>query len=157
MSYDQSKIGQPWKGYYITAYGIAVKHGFQGTEEEWLESLAGVPGKSVEMRFDEEAGIVQWRKEGDETWTDLLDIEELQTEIVAETIAQAEAAKMAAEIAQKAAETAKEGSETAAGTATAKAQEAEQSAAQAARESGDAASAAQSAEEDSVAAETAAS
>ena len=156
MSYDQSKIGQPWKGYYITAYGIAVKHGFRGTEEEWLESLAGVPGKSVEMRFDEEAGIVQWRKEGDETWTDLLDIEELQTEIVTETIAQAEAAKMAAEIAQKAAETAKEGSETAAGTATAKAQEAEQSAAQAARESGDAASAAQSAEEVSVAAETAA-
>lgn len=26
-------------GYYISAYGIAVKHGFIGTEEEWLESL----------------------------------------------------------------------------------------------------------------------
>lgn len=25
----------------ITAYDIAVKHGFQGTEEEWLESLHG--------------------------------------------------------------------------------------------------------------------
>lgn len=25
--------------YFLTAYGIAVKHGFQGSEEEWLESL----------------------------------------------------------------------------------------------------------------------
>lgn len=33
-----------WRGYYITAYGIAVKHGFEGTEEEWLESLKGKQG-----------------------------------------------------------------------------------------------------------------
>ena len=26
-------------GYLLTAYGLAVKHGFQGTEEEWLESI----------------------------------------------------------------------------------------------------------------------
>lgn len=44
MSYDQSKIGRPWKGYYITAYGIAVKHGFQGSELEWLETLVGPEG-----------------------------------------------------------------------------------------------------------------
>ena len=25
--------------YFLTAYGIALKHGFQGSEEEWLESL----------------------------------------------------------------------------------------------------------------------
>ena len=25
--------------YYISAYGLAVKHGFRGTEEQWLESL----------------------------------------------------------------------------------------------------------------------
>lgn len=25
--------------YFLTAYGLALKHGFQGTEEEWLESL----------------------------------------------------------------------------------------------------------------------
>lgn len=23
----------------VTAYGLALKHGFEGTEEEWLESL----------------------------------------------------------------------------------------------------------------------
>lgn len=37
--------GMP-KGYYITAYGIAVKHGFQGTEEEWLDSLKGEGGET---------------------------------------------------------------------------------------------------------------
>ena len=30
--------------YFISAYGIAVKHGFKGTEEEWLESLRGEKG-----------------------------------------------------------------------------------------------------------------
>lgn len=30
--------------YYLTAYALAVKHGFQGTEEEWLASLDGKPG-----------------------------------------------------------------------------------------------------------------
>lgn len=30
--------------YYITAYALAVKHGFKGTEAEWLESLKGDPG-----------------------------------------------------------------------------------------------------------------
>ena len=32
------------KGYYLSAYGIAVKHGFDGSEEEWLASLAGEQG-----------------------------------------------------------------------------------------------------------------
>ena len=27
----------------IDAYGVAVKHGFEGTVEEWLESLKGKP------------------------------------------------------------------------------------------------------------------
>lgn len=37
----------PWRGYYITAYQIAVKHGFPGTEEQWLKSLKGDPGDPV--------------------------------------------------------------------------------------------------------------
>ena len=36
-----------WRGYYITAYGLAVKHGFKGTEAEWLESLKGDRGDPV--------------------------------------------------------------------------------------------------------------
>lgn len=32
------------QGYYISAYGIAVEHGFSGTEEDWLASLKGDKG-----------------------------------------------------------------------------------------------------------------
>ena len=31
---------------YRDAYIIAVEHGFEGTEEEWLESLKGADGKT---------------------------------------------------------------------------------------------------------------
>ena len=37
-------LSRRWRGYYLTAYGIAVKHGFKGTEAEWLESLKGEAG-----------------------------------------------------------------------------------------------------------------
>ncbi len=36
--------------YYLTAYGLAVKNGFRGTEQEWLASItgpSGPPGKSA--------------------------------------------------------------------------------------------------------------
>lgn len=31
-------------GYYLSAYSIAVKHGYDGTEEQWLQSLKGETG-----------------------------------------------------------------------------------------------------------------
>lgn len=44
MNFDRH-TGNSWRGYYLTAYGIAVKHGFTGTEEEWLDSLKGEKGE----------------------------------------------------------------------------------------------------------------
>ena len=41
---------EPWNGYYFTAYGIAVKHGFQGTEEQWLEHLGMASSVDQEMK-----------------------------------------------------------------------------------------------------------
>lgn len=35
--------------YFLTAYGIAVKHGFEGTEEEWLDSLRGSEGHGLDI------------------------------------------------------------------------------------------------------------
>ena len=42
MSYydDIKEKKAPFESYYISAYGLAVKHGYQGSEEEWLESLS---------------------------------------------------------------------------------------------------------------------
>lgn len=39
-------VFNPEKIYGKSAYEIAVKNGFEGTEEEWLESLKGEPGKT---------------------------------------------------------------------------------------------------------------
>ena len=33
------------KGYYLSAYAIAVKHGYSGSEENWLASLVGPQGE----------------------------------------------------------------------------------------------------------------
>ena len=45
--------------YYISAYGLAVRQGFEGTLDEWLASLNGHPGDRIEMRCRE--NLVQWR------------------------------------------------------------------------------------------------
>lgn len=36
------------RGYYLSAYGLAVAHGFIGTEEEWIASLKGERGEQGE-------------------------------------------------------------------------------------------------------------
>ena len=41
-SADMSMNLQTWRGY--SAYEIAVRNGFEGTEQEWLESLHGKDG-----------------------------------------------------------------------------------------------------------------
>lgn len=104
--YGNTKIGTEWRGYYITAYGIAVKHGFQGTEEEWLKSLKGDGGEPIVIRYDETAQQLQWKYESDTQWQELLSLNELQGDVVSQTLAAAQNAKTAAEAAQSAAETA---------------------------------------------------
>lgn len=104
--YGNTKIGTEWRGYYITAYGIAVKHGFQGTEEEWLKSLKGDGGEPIVIRYDETAQQLQWKYESDTQWQKLLSLSELQGDVVSQTLAAAQNAKTAAEAAQSAAETA---------------------------------------------------
>ena len=98
-------------GIYFSAYGIAVKHGYTGTEEEWLASLKGDPGEPVVIRFDQTSGQIQWKYQNDSTWNDVLSLEELQGALVSSTISQAQEAKDAAEAAQAAAEAASSASQ----------------------------------------------
>lgn len=77
---------------YLTAYGLAVKHGYSGTEEEWLRSLEGqpgAPGEAARMRFDAGTGMIQWGVGGE--WYDLFTIEELKEPVVEELVAQVQA------------------------------------------------------------------
>lgn len=89
------------EGYYISAYGIAVKNGFNGTEEEWLETLKA---PEPEMQFTGEK--VQWKLESENDWNDLIDISDIQGEVITQTLTQAQEAKEAAESAKTGAETA---------------------------------------------------
>ena len=125
-----------WHGYYFTAYGIAVKHGFAGTEEEWLESLQGDRGPGVELRYDLDREVLEWTFEDrPDDWQELLDINDLRGQVVSLTLAaaeeardQAEAARKGAKAAQTKAKAAQGLAEAAAQTAQAKAEEAGQSA-----------------------------
>ena len=87
---------------YVTAYGIAVEQGYEGTAQQWLESLRGKP---VELSY--RGGMLQWRyvlTEGEDVWKDLLSVADLQGQVVAQTIAQAQEAKeVAAQAAKQAA------------------------------------------------------
>lgn len=47
LNYRPADGGFRYMGEYITAYGIAVKHGFEGTEEEWLTSLGSGADESA--------------------------------------------------------------------------------------------------------------
>ena len=85
---------------YISAYGIAVKQGYQGTEEEWLESLHGQRGDDgapARMRYDADREMIQWGI--GEGWYDMFSLQELRDPTVAAFLEQAEAAAGRAEAA----------------------------------------------------------
>lgn len=151
--------GKRWRGYYITAYGIAVKHGFKGTEAEWLETLKG---DKVQLRYNEDTKTLEWKYEDADEWLELMDINALRGEVVTEVLEQATAAKNAAEAAQagaeaaqEAAESARTGAETAAASAAEQAAAAGKSAAAAAQDAQNAAAAKTGAESARDAAEAA--
>ena len=68
-----------WKNIaYLTAYGLAVKHGYEGTEEEWLASL-----EAGELQIKVENGKLYYKTTKEEEWTEIPEfsqvIEDLQT------------------------------------------------------------------------------
>ena len=154
---NYTKIGTEWRGYYITAYGIAVKHGFIGTEEEWLASLKGDGGEPVVIRYSETDGQLQWKyeNEDDSAWREILSLADLQGDLVSATISQAQAAKTAAEAAKTAAQSAASSAQADASTAQTAAATASTKAAAAAASEQTASGAADTAQEAATKAENA--
>ena len=67
-----------WKNLaYLTAYGLAIKHGYEGTEEEWLASL-----EAGELQIKVESGKLYYKTTKEEDWTEIPEfsqvIEDLQ-------------------------------------------------------------------------------
>ncbi len=46
--------------YYFSAYGLAVKHGFVGREEEWLESLIGASAYDLAVSQGFTGTLADW-------------------------------------------------------------------------------------------------
>lgn len=113
------------KQYYLSAYAIAQKHGYTGTEGQWLASLHGADGKATKMQY---AGKkIQWALDGSAEWVDLVNMQDIQDEITEdakETITAT--ASQAAATATAAAQAAKTAAEAAAQSASADALEAGQ-------------------------------
>lgn len=145
--------------WYLSAYALAVKHGYQGTEAEWLEDIRG---ERVQLRYNEDTDALEWKYEDGGAWAELMDIDAIRGPVVDGTLEQATAAKEAAETAQagaeaaqEAAESARMGAETAAASAAEQAAAAGKSAAAAAQDAQNAAAAKTGAESARDAAEAA--
>ncbi|MBR3966411.1 MAG: hypothetical protein IKJ91_04975, partial [Clostridia bacterium] len=118
----QNTIGNRWRGYFLSAYGIAVKHGFIGNEEDWLLSLTAY-GIALKLGFEgtQEEWIASLKGEkGDpfkyEDFTPE-QLEVLKNEIAGAFFAEAEALKESAEEAASNAGKSKEAAEAAAAEA----------------------------------------
>lgn len=55
-----------------SAYQIAVKHGFVGTEEQWLASLKGAAGIGVQVQLNQLTGDLETKRDNDDFWTVLM-------------------------------------------------------------------------------------
>lgn len=96
--------------YYITAYGLAVKQGFIGTLEEWLESLHG---NDIQLRYQGEKLQMRRSKhmedlDPEEGWQDLIDMEGAREAIFSKARQETEKAENAARRAEEAAQQAKQ-------------------------------------------------
>lgn len=90
---EHGHLGHRWHGYYLTAYDIAVKRGFSGTEQEWLDSLKGEPGAAAELRYNNETDTLQWKSVEEEEWQNLMTLAEIQGSLIRETLKAAEEAR----------------------------------------------------------------
>lgn len=85
-----------FKGYYLTAYGLAVKHGYIGTEEEWLASLeAG----DIEMKY--ENGVLSYKTTKETEWRELPEFGKVTADLEAAAQAAEEAAAGASAVVEE--------------------------------------------------------
>jgi hypothetical protein len=111
--------------YYLSAYAIAKKHGYTGTEEQWLQSLHGADGRGTKMQY--QGKVIQWATDGTEEWHDLVDMQGIQDEIT--QAAQTTITASANQAAQEATAAATAAKTAAAGSAATASQQAEAAAA----------------------------
>lgn len=65
----------------------------------------GVPGEAIELRYDKEQTMLQWKLPSSETWNDVMSLEEMQGELMTSTLAAAQKSADAAAASATAAKT----------------------------------------------------
>lgn len=92
------------RGFYLSAYGIAVKHGYTGSEEEWLETLKGDPFRYEDFTPEQLAnikdGVVQSAIDEAREYAEMASMAKANSE---EAATKAQAAQAAAESAKQSA------------------------------------------------------
>lgn len=135
-------------GTYLSAYGIAVKHGYGGTEQEWLAALKGDAGESIELVFDRGRNSLCYKTPSQTQWKELISLGDLQPEIQGAALQEMEILFTDTKEAAQAAASARSSADMAAAAAVQAgeaAQAAEAEAAQAAQQAGTDAQTAQTA------------
>ena len=90
-----------WKNLaYLTAYGLAVKHGYEGTEEEWLASL-----EAGELQIKIENGKLYYKTTKEEEWTEIPEFSQVIEDLQAAGEAAANAASDANSLVESAGKT----------------------------------------------------
>ena len=87
--------------YYLDAFGIAAKRGFEGGVDEWLDSLRGA---RVEIRYENDAWEWKHENEGDDAWREVVSFAEMVSDIEDAVKAAEKAAEDAEESALNASE-----------------------------------------------------
>ena len=81
-------------------YEIKATIGPRGAQGE-----QGVPGEAIELRYDKEQTMLQWKLPSSETWNDVMSLEEMQGELMTSTLAAAQKSADAAAASATAAKT----------------------------------------------------
>ena len=82
------------------SYEIKAPIGPRGAQGE-----QGVPGEALELRYDKEQTMLQWKLPSSETWNDVMSLEEMQGELMTSTLAAAQKSADAAAASATAAKT----------------------------------------------------
>ena len=82
------------------SYEIKAPIGPRGAQGE-----QGVPGEAIELRYDKEQTMLQWKLPSSETWNDVMSLEEMQGELMTSTLAAAQKSADAAAASATAAKT----------------------------------------------------
>ena len=69
------------------------------------QGVQGVPGEAIELRYDKEQTMLQWKLPSSETWNDVMSLEEMQGELMTSTLAAAQKSADAAAASATAAKT----------------------------------------------------